>query len=199
MKYIELRQKLKTNIFSWQDIRIAGLNVYPYQLSKWTKAGYLIKLKNNSYLFADRKEEVIKEHVAFSIYQPSYVSLEWALSEYGLIPEMVYNVTSVSSRATRKYKNELGTFIYRHIKEDLFFGYNKINKDGQVYLLAEPEKALLDYLYFNYHRIKNKADIEELRLNQFNVKKLDRAKIKRYSKLIPKKYNIEKIVELIFN
>jgi len=199
MKYIELREKLKTNIFSSQDLKIIGLKVYPYQLSKWVKSGYLIKLRNGVYLFSDKKEEVIKESIAFSIYQPSYVSLEWALSEYGLIPEMVYSITSVSSRTTRRYKNEFGVFIYRHIKKDLFFGYNKVDKDGQVYLLAEPEKALLDYLYFNYHRIKSREDVEELRLNQFNIEKLDRAKIKRYVKLMPKKYNIEKIIELIFN
>jgi len=198
MKYIELRKNMKSSIFSLQDLKIMGLKVYPYQLSVWVKKAYLIKLKNGLYLFADKQDSILIEQLAFNIYQPSYISLEWALSGYGLIPEMVYNATSITSKTTREYKNDLGTFIYKHIKKELFFGYQKISKNNQIHLLAEPEKALLDYLYFNASKIKNKNDIEGLRLNNFNLQKLDKKKIKKYSKYFPLKYNIENILKLIF-
>jgi hypothetical protein len=91
----------------------------------------------------------------------------------------------------------MGVFIYRHLKNNLFFGYTKINKNGQVYLLAEREKALLDYIYLNSHKIKNIDDVEELRLNSNALKKISKTKIKKYSKFYPKKNNIEKILKLI--
>jgi predicted transcriptional regulator of viral defense system len=197
MKYIELRQKIDSNIFSLQDLKIQGCQVFSLQLTRWVDKGYLIKLRNGIYLFTDRKEQTIKEHIAFSIYQPSYVSLEWALSLYGMIPEIVYNVTSVTSKASRKYKNDMGVFTYRHLKKDLFFGYMKINKNGQAYLLAEREKALLDYIYLNSYKIKNIYDVEELRLNLSALQKISKTKIKQYSKFYPKKNNIKKILRLI--
>jgi hypothetical protein len=197
MKYIKLSQKINSNVFSLQDLKIQGCHVSSLQLTRWVDKGYLIKLKNGVYLFADRKEQTLKEYIAFSIYQSSYISLEWALSLYGMIPEVVYSVTSVTSRTSRKYENAMGVFIYRHLKNNLFFGYTKINKNGQVYLLAEREKALLDYIYLNSHKIKNIDDVEELRLNSNALKKISKTKIKKYSKFYPKKNNIEKILKLI--
>ena len=197
MKYIELSQKINFNVFSLQDLKIQGFHVSSLQLTRWADKGYLIKLKNGVYLFADKKEQTLKEHIAFSIYQPSYVSLEWALSLYGIIPEVVYSVTSVTSKTSRKYENDMGIFTYRHLKNNLFFGYTKINKNGQVYLLAEREKALLDYIYLNSHKIKNIDDVEELRLNSGALKKISKTKIKKYSKFYPKKNDIEKILKLI--
>jgi predicted transcriptional regulator of viral defense system len=197
MKYIKLSQKINSNIFSLQDLKIQGCHVSSLQLTRWVDKGYLIKLKNGVYLFADRKEQTLKEYIAFSIYQSSYISLEWALSLYGMIPEVVYSVTSVTSRTSRKYENAMGVFTYRHLKNNLFFGYTKINKNGQVYLLAEREKALLDYIYLNSHKIKNIDDVEELRLNSNALKKISKTKIKKYSKFYPKKNNIEKILKLI--
>lgn len=197
MKYIELSQKINSHIFSLQDLKINSYRVSSLQLSRWVDKGYLIKLKNGIYLFADKKEKTLKEHIAFSIYQPSYISLEWALSLYGMIPEIVYSVTSVTSKASRKYKNDMGTFIYRHLKNDLFFAYTKINKNGQVFLLAEMEKAFLDYIYLNNYKIKNINDVKELRLNSDALKRISKIKIRKYSKYYPKKNNIEKILKLI--
>lgn len=199
MKYIELSQKINSNIFSLQDLKINACHVSSLQLTRWVDKGYLVKLKNGIYLFANKKEQTLKEHIAFSIYQPSYISLEWALSLYGLIPEIVFSITSITSKASRKYQNAMGVFVYRHLKNDLFFGYTKIIKNGQVYLLAELEKALLDYIYLNSHQIKNIDDIEELRLNSSALKKISQEKIKKYSKFYPQKSNIEKILKLILN
>ncbi len=196
MKYIELIKKLKDPIFSLQDLKLTGLNIYPYQLSEWSKKGYIIKLKNGVYALAEKKELLKSEYIAFNLYQPSYVSLEWALAKYGLIPEMVYNCTSVTTKTTRVFKNEFGMFSFKRVKQELFFGYNKINDNGLVYLMAEPEKALADYVYLNSSRINNKEDIQELRLNEFALKGLSRKKLKKYFLAADNK-KIMKILKLL--
>jgi predicted transcriptional regulator of viral defense system len=193
MKYVELLEKINSPVFSTQDLKISGISMLPYQISKLNKDGYIKKIKNGLYAFSNKKELINQEHLAHKIYEPSYISLEWALHYYGLIPEIVYNVTSISTKATRKFKNDFGLFIYRNIKKELFWGYKKEEKNGQAYLIAEPEKALLDYIYFNLPKIKNDADIEELRLNSALLKKMDIKKLKEYADLFKNK----KITELI--
>lgn len=179
MKYTELIKKINTPIFSLNDLQLEKLTIFPYQLREWSKKGYIIKLKNGIYAFSNQSSEILIEHISFILYQPSYISLEWALANYGLIPEAVYSPTAITTRATRTFNNKFGHFIYRHVKKDLFFGYRKIKKGRQIYLIAEPEKALVDYLYLNSAKIKNKYDVEELRLNKFTLKELDKNKIKR--------------------
>lgn len=181
MKYIQLLNNLSSPIFTLQDLRVQGIKVYPYQLSQWREQGYLRKLKNGIYLIDSRKKEVTKEHIAFRLYQPSYLSLEWALSVHGLIPEVVYQCVSVTARSTREFSNDMGLFVYRHVKKELFFGYRKEERNGSVYLIAEPEKALLDYIYLNSVKIKDEKDVEELRLNPEVLEELDRKKLEKYA------------------
>ena len=197
MKYVELLEKIDAPVFSTQDLKISGISILPYQISKLNKDGYIKKIKNCLYAFSNKKELIPQEYLAHKIYEPSYISLEWALHYYGLIPEVVYNVTSISTKATRKFKSDFGLFIYRNIKKDLFWGYKKEEKKGQIYLIAEPEKALLDYIYFNLQKIKNNTDIEELRLNSALLKKLDIKKLKEYAGLFKNKKITELIIKII--
>ncbi|MCX5751249.1 MAG: hypothetical protein NT099_06250 [Candidatus Saganbacteria bacterium] len=182
MKYSQLRKKIRSPIFSRQDLRLSGEKIFPYQLSLWQKKGYLFKIRNGLYVFADQLACVLPEEIAFRLYSPSYISLEKALSVYGIIPEMVYGITSVTPKTTREFRNKFGDFTYRHIKSDLFFGYRE-DKDRKC-LMAEPEKALLDYLYFNLSKIDPCEAIEEFRFNVKIIKKeLSRAKLKKYLQL----------------
>lgn len=160
MKYQELRKRIKRAVFTRQDLRLRGLKVFDYQFSLWQKQGYITRLKNGVYLFSEQAEGLKPEELAQLLYSPSYISLEKALSIYGLIPEMVYGITSITPKTTRRFKNKFGNFIYRHIKPSLFFGYREM----KGYLMADPEKALLDYLYLN--RIRTEAAFEGLRLNR---------------------------------
>jgi len=130
------------------------------------KKGYLIRLKNGLYAFSREKEKLRGEGIAFLLCQPSYLSLESALAWYGFIPEIVYAYTSVTARITRTFENVCGRFIYRHMKSELFWGYVEMKTDYGPYLMAEPEKALLDYFFLNLARIKNEDDFENIRLNE---------------------------------
>lgn len=110
---------------------------------------------------------------------------------------MVYNCTSVTAKTTRTFQNSFGLFSFRHMKKELFFGYKKINDNGQVYLIAEPEKALFDYVYLNLSKINGQEDIDELRLNKFELKKLNKNKIKKFSSFANNK-KLDLTLRLIF-
>ena len=88
--------------------------------------------------------------LAGSIYGPSYLSFEFALSYYSLIPEVVYTFTSATFKKNRRkvYKTTFGTYTYRDVPEAAYFYGVKIHKQGDcAFLMAEPEKALCDKLY----------------------------------------------------
>ncbi|SRR6056297_3055392 len=197
MKYIELIEKLQSPVFTLQDLKLAGIKVYPYQLSNWSSKGYISKLKNGIYILNKEKNKVPGQHIAFSLNPKSYLSMEWALFKYGLIPEIVNAYTSVTAKSGRTYHNKMGTFIYRSVKKELFFGYYKEKENGFPYLIAYPEKALVDFLYLNSGTLDTKEDVEELRLNQFELENLDKKKIDEYARATNLK-KMSKILKLIF-
>jgi predicted transcriptional regulator of viral defense system len=117
------------------------------QLSRWMKQGRAIGLRRGMYTLSDayRRAAVIPAALANELYRPSYVSGLWALAHYDLIPERVVRLTSVTPRVPRRFENPFGTFDYRNIKKDSFFGVQTANIAGQPVTVAQPEKALLDH------------------------------------------------------
>jgi len=181
MKYQDLTSLIKIPIFSKNDIVLAGGKIFDYQLTRWVKKGYLLKIKNGIYIFKRDYEKIRGEEIATAIYQPSYLSLESALSAYGFIPEMVYTYVSVTGKINRTFDNKFGHFIYRHLKAELFWGYREVRTDTGWYLIAEPEKAVLDYLYLNLSKINSESDFENLRFNEDRLSKtLNRGKFLQY-------------------
>ena len=103
--------------------------------------------------------------VANRIYRPSYISLHSALSFYGLIPESIFQATSVTTLKTEKFENDFGMFVYRTIGEKMMFGYiAKKLDDEKHFLMASPEKAIVDLLYL-YPEYDSEKEILELRLD----------------------------------
>jgi len=166
MKYEDLALLIKTPIFSKNDVALAGGKIYDYQLTRWVKKGYLLKIKNGIYVFKRDYEKIKGEEIAAALYQPSYLSLESALSAYGFIPEIVYSYISVTGKTNRTFDNKFGRFIYRHLKTELFWGYREVRTVSGRHLIAEPEKAILDYLYLNLSKINSESDFENLRFNE---------------------------------
>ena len=165
MKYTQLVNTIQRPVFSRQDLLLQGVPFYDYQLTRWVKKGYLLRLRNNVYVFARDLDKLQGEEIAQLIYNPSYLSLESALSWYGFIPEIVYAYVSLTSKINRVFNNYFGRFIYRHIKKELFWGYKDISTQYGHFLLAEPEKALLDFLYINISRINSRDDVASFRFN----------------------------------
>ena len=102
--------------------------------------------------------EVDEFVLASKLYSPSYVSLESALNLYGIIPDIISNVTSVSPVTSKQINAPKGNFLYSKINKKLFFGFEaKLDPKSRLpYNVAIPEKALLDYVYIR--KIKNLSE-----------------------------------------
>jgi predicted transcriptional regulator of viral defense system len=102
----------------------------------------------NEYFYLKSTDpEGLLRYVGCILVPNSYVSLQYALACYGLIPEAVYAMTFVTTNKPRKYIFSVPSFIYRNIKKDLFWGYNTISIGNLTYQMATPAKALFDSLY----------------------------------------------------
>lgn len=151
-------------------------------LTRWCRRGLLVKLRNEHYAFPEyRQMPGFSRIVANRIYSPSYVSLQSALSFYGMIPEEVIQLTSVTTLKTASFDNAFGVFHYQNVKESLYFGYDiKMMEGGRGVLIATPEKAILDLLYLNPF-YETEQDIEELRLDEdFMQNELDMDRLSDY-------------------
>jgi len=170
MKYIEFREKMKMYpVFSTQEIekRFPGLD--SRRLTEWQHKGYIQKLRNQYYCFSDRlHDEPALYYAANTIYPPSYVSLESAFAWYGFIPERVFQVRSCTTRKTQSFDTSRGLFTYRHLKTSLYFGYRLEPWKAQHFLMADPEKTVIDYLYL-HPAIRNVQDISVLRWNAITM------------------------------
>ena len=156
-------------------------------ISRNLKSGLFLKLRNNYYMLQDSHLPLYA--IANRLYQPSYISLESALSHYGMIPEVVYAVTSVTTKPTREFKTPTSVFSYQRIKKSVFAGYSPVTIEGSVVLLAEPEKALADYLYF--------ADLKKTSLNdRLNLKGVRKGKLLKLIHTFKRKSLLKKVTEI---
>lgn len=157
-------------LFSPTDLRLLRESFRIETLYEWVKQKKVIKLRNDVYIFPDMdlgNNKIFQ--VANKLYTPSYISLEQALSYYSLIPEGVFQITSVTTKRKATFQTELGSFTYKTLKPQLFFGYQIVVENGYTYKIATIEKAILDYLYLN--KIEGAEYFEGLRLNREIVKK----------------------------
>ncbi len=138
-------------------------------LTRWQKKGYIVKIRNGYYRFAQQKirGDVDLFFIANQIYQPSYISLESALSYYNLIPEGVFMITSVSTKKTQHFFTPNVEFSYRSVRKEAYIGY-QIFPSCQ-FKIAYPSKAILDMLYLKPNLFDNEDDFFEWRLNIFEL------------------------------
>ena len=180
-----------------------------YFLENQTLDGLFIRLKKGMY--ALKTDLPSSEEIANSIYRPSYVSFEYALAYYGILPEIPYSMTSATTKPTRDFIVNGMAYSFFAIKPEAYTGYMLINSDrrtslkgnnmyyfetgtmgsitdNRAFLMAEPEKALVDYLYFvslGKKQPNDRLDIPRGLLNK--------TKLKQYARL----YDRKKLDELI--
>lgn len=172
-KLLSLNLKIFTpNIFS--QIFNCNKTVTKHFLETQVKLGLLIRLKRGLYTL--KTDQPSEQEIANSLYQPSYISFEYALAFYGLLPEMPYTITSATTKATRNFNIESSSFLYRKIKTNSYTGYSLIKQNNHSFLIAEPEKAYLDYQYFVFLK---KLPLNE-RLNSRSLTKLNWQKTNQY-------------------
>ena len=145
MKLKEFRRKMQKAVFSTAAAHILCFDESPdllnLQLHQWKKSGDLVSLKRGLYMFTGVKPHTAE--IARNLYSPCYFSLEYTLNFYGVIPEAVFEYTLVTPKATRRFVTPMGIFNYQTIKKDAFFGFDPAT------LMAEKEKALVDYFYLH--------------------------------------------------
>ena len=152
MNWLQVERSIRQRgltLFSPQDLRhLLGASEMSvrFLLTRAGQRGDVIKLRRELYVLPDHPASDLE--VANRLYQPSYVSFEYALGYYHLIPEAVYEVTSATTRTSRRFEALGRAFTYHHLKPSAFTGYCPENVGGRVVLIAEPEKAVVDSLYF---------------------------------------------------
>lgn len=189
MKLAEFVKNYSANpIIDSSTFALLGENVQMLrcEVQYWLKHGHLVQIKRGVYVLSDdlRKGPLSMGFISNFLLSPSYVSLEYALGHYDLIPEKVTVYTSVTTKKTTTYKTPIGVFEYRSVKEGIFCGFTKMVDSGQDYFIAYPEKALLDFFYFHQDLKGVEGEFESYRfqnLEILNFKRFDELR-KRYNK-----------------
>lgn len=188
MKLNLFKKNMLLSCFSLEEAkRVAwqtSVNQLKVQLHHWTQTGEVVRLKKGLYAFPERVAD--KTQVARVLYQPACISLEYALNYHGLIPDVPFAITLITPKISRNFSTPFGQFIYHKVRRDLFWGF-----DTET-LMAEKEKALLDYFYLNCGRMEAKDEFwEAMRIQNFDLVNFN--KLRTYAK----KYHVKKIVSLI--
>jgi predicted transcriptional regulator of viral defense system len=130
----------------------------------------LVRLKRGVYLISPPYQKYLPNafEIAQTLYGPSYISFESALSHHGLIPEAVYTTTSACLKRSNSIKTTLGQFQYLHVPpEEFMLGVKRIQDAHAIYLMATPWKAIADLCYIQKKQWKNFSDMcEDLRIEK---------------------------------
>lgn len=160
------------------------------KVSRWLKKGDIFELKKGFYVTSKYHESHIADYnyrvyLANIMCHPSYVSGVYILQKEGAVMEAIYPITSITTKSTRNYSNKLGEFLYFSISPQLYIGYKKDFYINEPVYRATLAKALFDYLYIKYSKMKFSAnDIlarERFSIEVFN--KNDRSEFKHYCDL----------------
>jgi hypothetical protein len=143
------------------------------KVTQLIKSGDLIRVKKGLYLVGKKhqKDLICSELWANKIYGPSYISLEYALSFYGLIPEHVFLVTSVTSKRKKNFITPIGNFSYAYLPLKLYsVGYALLElNQRQSALIASPEKALADLFYFRKFDVQLLKEFKDLLFDDLRI------------------------------
>lgn len=174
-----LRQRSISNELDYQFV-MDCLQSYSSPRSKLTrllKTGALIRVKKGLYLLGPqfRRGPYCLELIANMIYGPSYVSLEKALQLYGLIPEHVEMITSVTAKASQEFKTPVGHFSYTHCHPRAY-AIGVTTRSFSEYenpMIATPEKALTDMLTIRRGKVTSVHQIKEILLDDLRMEEDD--------------------------
>lgn len=149
---LSLRERAQTEEIDYLFV-MNCLSAYRQPRDKLTQliaSEHLIRIKKGLYVFGKkyRKRPFSLEILANQIYGPSYISFEYALSYYGLIPEKVTRVTSACTKRIKKFETPVADFIYYYISNQKYsVGITlKSIDESSHFLIATKEKALSDYV-----------------------------------------------------
>jgi predicted transcriptional regulator of viral defense system len=149
-----------------------------YFLEEQVRQGLFVRLKKGVY--ALKTDLPSEEEIANALYKPSYISFEYALAYYNMLPEMPYNITCATTKPTRVFTTASLSFGYYTIKKEAYTGYSLVKSDIKSFLIADPEKALVDYIYFETLGKRPHND-------RLMLKNIDKEKLMHYARLYQRK------------
>lgn len=177
------------------------------KISELIKSGELLSIRRGLYVPGPETDLPIPDLflIANHLRGPSYVSLESALSHWGLIPERVYEVSSVTLKTTKTYRTPAGRFSYQHLASPYYsFGLRSIEfAPQQRALIASPEKALCDKIVLtsgvSLRSVRQTLSflIEDLRIDESDLQRLDTAEINSWIEDAPKKSSLFMLVKTL--
>ncbi|MFH1386492.1 MAG: hypothetical protein ABIH50_02380 [bacterium] len=181
MKLINIQNILKEKkmkIFTTRELRLllkTSEDAVRRLLWRYEKKGIIVKLKRGMYALKSNYPSLFQ--VANKLYSPSYISFDAAMSFHHIIPETIYAVTCATTGITREFIANGVSYSYHRIKPRAFTGYKPIKYDNQIILMAEPEKAIADYLYY--------VDIGKrgLHYERMDLKNIKKNRLREYIKM----------------
>lgn len=144
-----LRKYIKTDVFDYVQLThaLTGYANIRGKIGRLIASGEIIRIKKGFYAFPDylTRSPLNPCVIANMIYGPSYVSCDYALSYYGMIPEKVEQITSMTTGRSRQFDTPVGNYVYyqRH-SADYSIGVEWIESNGSGFLIALREKAIYD-------------------------------------------------------
>ncbi len=170
------------------------------------KSGQIIRLKKGMYVAspAETGKALSLELIANHLYGPSYVSREYALRYYGLIPERVYLITSLTIKHSRDFVNETGNYTYQNCTKEYFpIGVRMEQSGGVNFLIASPEKALCDVINFSKNlTLRFMTDVEryleeDIRFDTDSLRSLDIDILEQCAKVSRRQNSIDTLIKYI--
>lgn len=143
------------------------------KINKLKKEGLIQTLKRGLYLHKSpfNKTYISKEIIANTLLSPSYISFDYALYFYGLIPESVYDITSATTKRSKSFKTDSGTYSFKQVKKELFqIGLTIKSTQNGNFIIATKEKALCDKVYYTKNiQITSKKSMIEFLVNDLRI------------------------------
>ncbi len=201
---VNIRRAVEYDVFDYQTLTstLTGYSKPRDKITKLLESGTVVRIKKGLYCFSEdfRKEALSREYIANLVYGPSYISLEYALSYHGLIPERVNTLTSVTTRRTREFDTPVGVFTYQMLTGARYSTGADLFQTGKVsFLMASPEKALIDKVQKDRRLGSLPVSdyktylLEDLRIDSHKLTELDIPSLK----VISSRYNSMKIDNLV--
>ena len=177
------------------------------KISELTRQGLLLQVKRGVFVPGPRLKMPMPESFLLSnhLWGPSYVSLESAMSYWGLIPERVFETTAVTTKPAKKYNTPVGRFSYTKMPLPYYaFGVQQVALTArQNVLIASPEKSLCDKIITTSGiSLRSKKQtlellLEDLRIDDGSLKQMNTGNMKKWIPYAPKESSLKMLVTTI--
>ena len=192
MEIKSIKKQLLSPYYTRQNLAlILGSNrrVLDERIKKLIKLGWLVRIRrgfylNNYLLEKSLQKEEFLEYIGTILKYPAYVSLEYALAKYGLIPESIYTITYVTTKKTARYQASETILSFKTIKQDLFWGYEERQFGKSSYWFAKKEKALFDFIYLTPIKTYTLGEMRKMLLkSRINWQNMTNQEIEEFKKI----------------